>query len=92
MNRLYTRITADHRHTGPVILDYARIRTRAFSAWSMKLVRAENGLGAVRKSALLPHLGDMKVDLTILSAKSARTLLIDLAALEAKAYKVAALA
>ena len=42
MNRLYSHIICDDRHTNVTLLEYADVEERIFGEWSMAFVRADS--------------------------------------------------
>ena len=74
INRLYTNIVRDARHTDIVLLDYEEIEERRFANWRMGRI----DLSKVNPSTLLRYSERPELDPMSLSARQAMALLEEL--------------
>jgi len=74
VNQLYANIVRDPRHSDVMLLDYAEIDERSFSAWRMGRV----DLNRVNASTILRYSQRAQLDPFTLSGRAALALLLDL--------------
>lgn len=75
VNKLYTKISTDPRHSDVLLLGYEDISTRSFAEWSMKVIL----LTEEKKTIVKKHSITSNFEPYIMSSKSAHSLLCDLA-------------
>jgi len=92
VNRLYTRILRDPRHTDCQILDCGDIEIRRFPAWSMKLISLDDAPTSDRRDLVGKHFGAHGLDPSRLSGAGAYAFLSELTSLEGAAPRRAVIA